>query len=222
MRRFMIRIGILVVFCCAAATVALAATEHAIPVDPAHGASRHDVVLSPWIDDSWTDGPGIFSASYSDYMSGSDRMLSWSDTSFEFNLAELAGSRVQSARINVKIILSWSPGNDNTIPLATLNHYSGSQAPTGNAHNDQLTGADYLWSFFRLDVGKSFEIDVTSLLKADIAKGHQWAVFSINHVTTSGAGIESAVTGAFGFANLLIVETVPNNVVPAISLLLLE
>ena len=222
MRKFMIQIGLLVFFCCSASTGALAATQHAIPVESAHGASRHDVVLSPWQEDNWTDGPGIFSASYLDYIPDSERRWSWSDSSFQFNLAELAGSRVQSARINVKIILTWSPGNDNNIPLATLNHYSGSQVPTGNAHNDKLSGTDYLWSFFRLDVGKPFEIDVTSLLKADMAKGHQWAVFSINHVTTSGTGIESAVTGAFGFANLLIVETVPNNVIPAINLLLFE
>lgn len=222
MRKFITRIGLLVFFCCAASIGALAATEHAIPVESAHGASRHDVTVYPLETDNWTDGPGIFSASYLDYILNGERSLSWSDTTFQFNLAELAGSRVQSARINVKIILTWSPDNDNTIPLATLNHYSGSQAPTGNAHNDKLTGTDYLWSFFRLDVNKPFEIDVTSLLKADIAKGHQWAAFSINHVTTSGAGVESAVTGAFGFANLLIVETVQNNVIPEISLLLLE
>ena len=222
MRKFMIPIGLLVFFCCFASTGAIAATEHAIPVDPAHGASRHDVILSPWLEDNWTDGPGIFSAAYSDYLSNGERMLSWSDITFEFNLAELAGSRVLSARINVKIIQTWSPDNNNTIPLATLNHYSGSQAPTGNAHNDKLTGTDYLWSFYRLDVNKPFEIDVTSLLKADIAKGHQWAVFSINHVTTAGTGVISAVAGAFGFANLLIVETVPISAIPAINSLLLE
>lgn len=222
MRKFIIPIGLLVCVCCSAATGALAVTQHAIPVESAHGASRHDVVLSPWQEDSWTDGPGVFSVAYLDYILNGERSLSWSDITFQFNLAELAGSTVQSARINVKIILTWSPGNDNTIPLATLNHYSGLQVPTGNAHNDKLTGTDYLWSFFRLDINKPFEIDVTSLLKADIAKGHQWAVFSINHVTTSGAGLESAVTGAFGFANLLIVDTVPNNVIPAINVLLLE
>jgi hypothetical protein len=222
MRKFMIRIGLLVFFCCSASTGALAATYHAIPVDPAHGASRHDIVLSYWQEDFWTDGPGIFSASYTDYMTPDGRLWGWSDTTFQFNLAELARSRVQSAKINVKIIQAWSPDNNNTIPLATLNHYSGSQAPTGNARNDQLMGTDYLSSFFRPDVGNIIEIDVTSLIKADIAKCHQWAVFSINHVTTSGTGVESAVTGAFGFANLLIVETVPNNVIPAITLLLFE
>ena len=67
MRKFMIRIGLLFFFCGSAFTGALAATEHAIQVDPAHGASRHDVTLFPWQEDSWTDGPGIFSASYTDH-----------------------------------------------------------------------------------------------------------------------------------------------------------
>ena len=87
---------------------------------------------------------------YLDYTPDTERRWSWSDSTFQFNLAELSGSRVQSAKINVKITLTWSPGDDNTIPLGTLNHYSGSQVPTGNAQNDKLMGTDYLWSFYRL------------------------------------------------------------------------
>ena len=62
MRKFMIQIVFLVCCCCSVSTGALASTQHAIPVDTAHGASRHDVILSPWQEDNWTDGPGIFTA----------------------------------------------------------------------------------------------------------------------------------------------------------------
>ena len=218
MKNAKIIFGFLVFLVCFPATAALAATYQAISVDPAHGASVHNVIYYDGIlyEDDWNNGSGITSAYYDQSLTS----LGWSDVSFQFALAELAGSRVLSARINFKVTLTWSPNNNNTIPLATLNHYSGSQAPTGNAQNDKLIGGDYLGSFYRLDVGHSFEIDVTSLLQADLAKGHQWAVFSLNHVLTNGTGLETPVWGAFGFNDLLIVETVPRNI-PAVNLLLL-
>jgi len=47
MSKFITRIGLLVFFCCSASIGVLAATEHAIPVESAHGASRHDVTVYP-------------------------------------------------------------------------------------------------------------------------------------------------------------------------------
>jgi hypothetical protein len=217
MKNLLIFLASLVLLCCLPAAGALAAT-HNIYV-AAHGASVHNVIYYDGVlyEDDWNDGSGITSA----YYSQSPASLGWSDVSFQFNLAALAGSRVQSARINFKINLTVSPDNDNTIPLATLNHYGGSQKPTGNAQNDKITGEQALQSFYRLDLGQPFEIDVTSLLQDDLAKGHQWAVFSINHVTISGTVLESPVLGAEGFSDLLIVETLPIPAIPPISLLLL-
>ena len=123
-----------------AAAGAAAATHNIYVAAP--GVSVHNVIYydGGLYEDAWNDGSGITSA----YYSQSPTSLGWSDVSFQFNLAALAGSRVQSARINFKLDQTVSPDNDNTIPLATLNHYGGSQKPTGNAQNDKITGEQAL------------------------------------------------------------------------------
>jgi hypothetical protein len=221
MTKLMSLLGIIILFWSSAVSGATV-TTHYIYV-AAHGASRHDVTLSPWIGDDWTDGSGITSASYVDHLlPDNQRLWGYSDVSFQFNLAALAGSKVNAARINFKISLAWAPDNNNAIPVATLNYYGGASPPTGNAQNDKLIGTTFLQSFTRADVGKSYEIDVTSLLQADIAKGHRWMVFSLNHVDTDGTGLESPVIGPEGFADLLIVETIPSfKAFPGVMLLLM-
>jgi hypothetical protein len=217
MKNCMILIGVLIFLGGSAANAAIV-TTHNIYV-AAHGTSVHYVTYYEGVlyEDYWNDGSGITSA----YYSQSPTSLGWSDVSFQFNLAELAGNRVQSARINFKVGLTESPNNDNMIPIATLNHYGGDRKRTGNAQDDRLTGEHPIQSFYRPDAGKNFEIDITSLLQDDLAKGYQWAVFSINHITTSGTLLNSPVWGAEGFSDLLIVETLPIRAIPQIILLLL-
>jgi hypothetical protein len=220
MKNCMILIGVLIFLGGSAANAAIATTHNIYVVAP--GASLHQVSYYDGIlyDDYWTNGYGIISANYTDKISSGVHVVAWSDVSLQFNLALLAGSRVQSARIHFRAGPTESPNDSDTIPVATLNHYGGDHKPTGNAQDDRLTGEYPIRSFFRPDAGKWLDTDVTSLLKNDLAKGHQWAVFSVNHVATSET-LLGTFWGTEGFSDVLIVETLPLQAIPQIDLLLL-
>lgn len=220
MKNCMILIGVLI-FSGGSSTNAGTVTTHTIYV-VAPGASVHQVTYydGSLYEDYWTNGYGIISAQYTDEISSGVHVVAWSDVSLQFNLAELTGSRVQSARIHFRVGATKSPDDSDTIPIATLNHYGGDHKPTGNAQDDKLTGEHPIRSFFRPDAGKWLDTDVTFLLENDLAKGHQWAVFSVNHVTTSGTSL-GTFWGAEGFSDVLIVETLPLQAIPQINLLLL-
>jgi hypothetical protein len=211
MRKSMMLSGLLALFLVGSTTAVIAATQEIYVVNPT-GSVEHDVFTNP-PGENWNHG------AYACYNSDG----SYQDVSFQFSLAGLAGKRIKSVTITF-VYYCDSPNNDPTIPCGTLNHYGGSATPTGDAMNDKLFGSDYLATCYFPGIGVGWtdtSVDVTALVQADIAKGHQWAVFSLNHVENAGTGTGTWVYGGGGFGNTLFVDAEPIAISGA-DLLLLE